>query len=102
MNRRPNLDDLCICGHTRELHFGHECTIVAGATLAFAKRDCPCKQFVELGLAVPIFDALEELVSAVKDGLRRSAAHDVNAIRSNLISVTLRQAEDVLRRAQFE
>ena len=62
-----NPGDLCICGHTRELHFGHECTIVAVSDLSFTKGDCPCKQFVELGLAVPIFQALAELVAAVHD-----------------------------------
>jgi hypothetical protein len=36
--------------------------------------------------------ALVELVSAVQDGLRRHAAGDPNAIKSNLISATLDQA----------
>jgi hypothetical protein len=54
-------DDICICMHTREVHFGRECSIVAGSPFVFSKRDCPCKQFVELGLAVPIFQAFQEL-----------------------------------------
>jgi hypothetical protein len=37
--------------------------------------------------------SLDELVSAVEDGLRRHAAGDSNAIASNLISATLRQAK---------
>lgn len=41
-------------------------------------------------------DALDELVSAVKDGLRRHAAGDPNAIASSMISVTLKQAEELL------
>lgn len=42
--------------------------------------------------------ALDELASAVQDGLRRHAAGDPNAIASNLISATLRQAVTVLRK----
>jgi hypothetical protein len=61
-----NPGDLCICGHTREIHFGAECSIVAGQHTVLgghfrAGQDCPCKQFVELGLAVEVFQALKEL-----------------------------------------
>jgi hypothetical protein len=46
----PNLGDLCICGHTREIHFGRECSVVAGMFSGRRRTDCPCKQFVEGGL----------------------------------------------------
>lgn len=62
-----HLADLCICGHTREVHFGHQCSVVAGQHTILgghfrAQEDCPCKQFVELGLAVEVFQALKQLV----------------------------------------
>ena len=41
--------------------------------------------------------SLEELVSAVQDGLLRYAAGDPKAVASNLISATLNQAEQTLR-----
>lgn len=44
-----------------------------------------------------LIDSLDELISAVQDGLRRYAAGDPKAIASNLISATLRQAEQTLR-----
>lgn len=54
-------------------------------------------------LAAPeLFKALDELVSAVLDGLRRHAAGDPSAIASNLIDATLRQAEAAIRKAKGE
>jgi hypothetical protein len=41
-------------------------------------------------------EALGELVSAVKDGLRRANAGDPNAIHSSMIQATMRQAEALL------
>lgn len=43
-------------------------------------------------------DALEELASAVKDGLKRHAAGDPNAIASDMIRSTLKQAEELLEK----
>jgi hypothetical protein len=49
-----------------------------------------------------LLNALDELVSAVQDGRRRHAARDLGAIGSSLISATLRQAEDAIRKAKGE
>lgn len=49
---------------------------------------------------VELLGALDELTSAVRDGLRRHAAADPNAIASNLISATLKQAERMIRKHQ--
>jgi len=48
-----------------------------------------------------LLTALDELVSAVQDGLRRHAAGDPNAIASNLISATLRQADQALQKMKW-
>jgi hypothetical protein len=52
-----NPGDLCICGHTREVHFGHECSVV----------NCRCKQFVLIDLAVELFDSLEAVLPYLPD-----------------------------------
>jgi hypothetical protein len=85
-----NQGDLCLCGHTREVHFGSECSRVG----------CPCKEFALVDAAVEIFEALKELTSAVEDGIRRSLAHDENAILSDMISATLGQAQRVMLKAK--
>src|SRR4051794_26239007 len=56
MNPRRNPDEICICGHTYEVHFGHECS-----RLFLDGSPCPCKQFVLGGLAVEIFEALKKI-----------------------------------------
>lgn len=48
---------------------------------------------------VQALHALDELLSACADGIRRYRAGDSNAIMSNLISATMTQAENVLRKA---
>jgi hypothetical protein len=45
--------------------------------------------------------ALDELASAVNDGLRRHAFGDPHAIASNLISATLSQAQNALRKGNL-
>ena len=57
-----NLDELCICGDTCEVHFGGECTRI-GRT----GTPCNCKQFVSCELAVPMFEALKALEEQVAD-----------------------------------
>ena len=52
------------------------------------------------GALEDLLGATDEIVSAVQDGLRRHAAGDPNAIASNLISATLRQAEDAIRKSR--
>lgn len=84
-----NNADICLCIHTREEHFGGNCSRV----------NCKCKRFVLIDFAPAILEACEELVSAVRDGLRRHNAGDWAAIRSNMIAATLGQAEAVLRKA---
>lgn len=44
--------------------------------------------------------SLDELVSAVEDGLRRWTAGDYNGIKSSLISATLRQAKLAMQKSQ--
>jgi hypothetical protein len=51
-------------------------------------------------LNTELLEALEEIVSAIQDGLRRHAAADPNAIKSNLISATLRQVEAAIKKAR--
>ena len=43
--------DICICTHTREVHFGHDCSAV----------NCPCRQFVECGCGVELFESLRQI-----------------------------------------
>jgi hypothetical protein len=57
--------EICICGHTYDEHFGRECSVVAG-TRPWIKTDCPCKQFVICDLGLPIFEALQYLVSCAE------------------------------------
>lgn len=54
--------ELCICGHTLEIHFGHECS-----RLLHDGTPCPCKQFVLGGLGVELFEALKSLEEQVAD-----------------------------------
>jgi hypothetical protein len=75
--------ELCICGHTSEIHFGHNCSRVG----------CSCQQFAICDSAVGIFEALkaslpilewanihgsrcEEVLSQVKSAIQ-------NALREN-------------------
>jgi hypothetical protein len=44
-----------------------------------------------------LLGALEELVSAYEDAMRRHAAGDVRAIESNALRATHEQAEEVIR-----
>lgn len=53
--------DLCICGHTREVHFGHDCSRV----------NCHCKDFALLDAAVDIYEALKALCNATDGGVYR-------------------------------
>jgi hypothetical protein len=65
-----NPDELCICGHTYELHFGANCSYVRQAcgdlTLSVDVAYCPCKQFVICDLAVQIFEALQYVATCAE------------------------------------
>ncbi len=53
-----------------------------------------------IAAAPELLVALDEIVFAVHDGLRRHADGDPNAIISNMIAATLRQAEAAIAKAQ--
>jgi hypothetical protein len=55
-----NPDELCICGHTHEVHFGHECS-----QLYRSGTPCPCKEFALCDAAVDIYEALKALLDVV-------------------------------------
>lgn len=57
-----NPGELCICGHTFEEHFGHDCS-----RLYLSGAPCPCKQFVICELAVPMFEAMKALLPYLPD-----------------------------------
>jgi hypothetical protein len=52
--------------------------------------------------APELLEALDELLSAIQDGRRRSAAGDPSAIASSVISATMKQAEAAIRKANGE
>lgn len=61
---------------------------------------CKCGMLRAEGAVEDLRTALSELVSAVEDRFRRHAAGDPNAIKSNLISATIRQAKGALQKSQ--
>lgn len=70
-----NLDELCICTHTFEEHFGHDCS-----RLFHDGTPCPCKEFVRLDFGVKMFEAPKALVEnpfytdEYQDALKRATA----------------------------
>jgi hypothetical protein len=60
---------------------------------------CDCGMLRAEGAIEDLRTGLSELVSAIQDGMRRHAAGDPNAIKSNMISATLRQAEEALKKS---
>ena len=100
-----NPGDLCICGHTREIHFGAECSIVAGQHTVLggrfrARQDCPCKQFVELGLAVELFQALEAVLPYLPDQNDAKDYAATNDGRAGSIHVASIRARELIHRAK--
>jgi hypothetical protein len=61
-----NPDELCICSHTYEVHFGHDCSAIF-----HNGTPCPCKQFVLCSLAVEMFEVLKKIAAhPVRPGCR--------------------------------
>jgi hypothetical protein len=60
-----NHGDLCICTHTREIHFGRECS----------KVGCRCRRFVVLDLAVELFEALNNAVPFLRRFAEQTEEH---------------------------
>lgn len=56
-----NLDELCICGDTYEVHFGGACTHIGRRGVP-----CDCKQFVSCEYSVQIFNTLKYVVDCAK------------------------------------
>lgn len=56
-----NLDELCICGDTYEVHFGGACTRIGRSG-----TPCDCKQFVSCEFSVQIFNALKYILDCAK------------------------------------
>lgn len=61
---------------------------------------CDCGMLRAEGAVEDLRTALSEIVSAIEDGFRRHAAGDPNAIKSNMISATIKQAKDALQKSQ--
>src|SRR5438309_1780700 len=95
-----NLDDLCICGHTREIHFGHECSVVAGTFFGRRRADCPCKQFVEIGFGLELFQALEAVLPYLPDANDAKDYAATNEGRAGSIHVASIRAREVIHRAK--
>ena len=57
-----NLDELCICGDTYEVHFGGACTRIGRSG-----TPCDCKQFVSCEYAVELYQAADAMLSALAD-----------------------------------
>jgi hypothetical protein len=83
--------EFCLCGHIYDEHFG-----------GCSRVGCSCREFATLEAARDIYEALNELLSACADGIRRYHAGDPKAIMSNLISATMIQAEAAIRKAKGE
>lgn len=95
-------DELCICGHTLEVHFGHECTVVAGSK-PWIREDCRCKEFAICGSAVDIFEALKALVAQYRKISSGLPADDpVSQLRERYWGELYRQAEAAIRNAKGE
>ena len=83
-----NLDELCICGDTYEVHFGGECTRI-GRT----GKPCECKQFVSCDLALPMFEALKALLPYLpdrNDALDYAATNDGRASSFQVAALRVR------------
>lgn len=92
-------DELCICGHTLEVHFGHECTVVAGSK-PWIREDCRCKEFAICDSAVDIFEALKEAIPFLK----RFAQHvrDETGLEWTHVDAAVAKAEVAIRLALRE
>ena len=100
----PHPADLCICGHSREDHFEHECSIVGENSVIYRRGlgrgiDCTCKQFVEGGHAVNIFEALKALLSYLPDRNDALNYAATNEGRASSFQVAAIQAREVFQRA---
>jgi hypothetical protein len=92
-----NPDELCICGHTLEVHFGHDCS-----RLYLSGQPCPCKQFVLGDFGVELFEVLKALLPYLpdrNDALDYAATNDGRA--SNFQVAALR-ARELFSRIQSE
>lgn len=49
--------DICLCGHSREEHFGHDCSRV----------NCHCKQFALIDFGPALLSVLESLLPFLPD-----------------------------------
>jgi hypothetical protein len=66
----------------------------------FTGQACDCGMLRAEGALEDLLNATDEIVSAVQDGLRRYRAGDPLAIASNLISATLKQAEEAIKKSR--
>lgn len=79
-----HLANICLCNHTREVHFGGSCS----------KLDCRCKEFAVIDAGLDVFEALKELVSAVQ--------HDVRDVVGDwrAINFAMQRADAAIRKAR--
>jgi hypothetical protein len=93
-----NPGDLCLCGHTHEAHFGHECS----------KVGCPCEQFALIDAGVEMFKALEGMRNHMVGLKAYLATCDTEVIVENLETIIaalgkqIEPAEAAIRKAKGE
>jgi hypothetical protein len=71
-----------------------------GCAIFGGRAGCDCGMLRAEGAIEDLRTALDEILSAVKDGRRRHTSGDLGAIDSSMISATIRQAEGALQKTQ--
>lgn len=69
-----NPDNLCLCGHTYEVHFGADCS----------KVRCPCREFALLDAGIDLFEAAKATRKELLGATSYLATCDPEIIIQNL------------------
>jgi hypothetical protein len=80
--------DICLCIHTREEHFGANCSRV----------NCKCKQFALIDFAPALLSALEELLPHLPDANDAKDYAATNQGRAAQIHVVSIRARELVHR----
>jgi hypothetical protein len=85
-----NMDpgDICFCCHTREEHFGHDCSRV----------NCRCKQFAVIDYAPALLVILEELLPYLPDTNDAKDYAATNEGRASSFQVAAIRARELVHR----
>jgi hypothetical protein len=78
-----NPGDLCLCGHTREVHFGRECSRVG----------CRCKEFAICDAAVDMFEALKVFVKYMEHAGEKSISRRSLEYPLHLAAAAIRKSK---------